>query len=615
MSDEEKYRVREEEGFYGALFRNNHTIMLLIDPETGDIVDANPAALAFYGYDREKFLSLKIWDINTLPPEKVIIEMQQGLREDCHYFLFKHRLAAGDIRDVEVHTGPVVVGEQTFLYSIIHDIGDRGQAQAQIGQSERSLRAILSASPIGICRVRGRVFEWVNDAMCPMTGYSMEDFHGKGTRFLFDKEDEYTRANDVLQSRGWVETTFRKKDGTIIDILAQAAPIDDTSQIVTITDITHRARAEREQAKIGKLESLGVLAGGIAHDFNNILTMILGNISLGKMYMDADTQKAREKLALAEQSISRAKDLTQKLLTFSRGGAPITKVSSIADHLKETARFTLTGTGVTCRFDIADDLLPVAIDEGQMNQAIGHIVINAHQAMPEGGTMLIAAQNVLFENDTPNLTAGRYVHISITDNGIGIPEEHIDCVFDPYFTTKQKGSGLGLATCYSIIKNHHGYITVESTLGVGSTFHIYLPVYEVPSGERRNREDMSKATGGNVLVMDDEEAILDILGDILAYHGFTVDFARDGEEALCLYQEKAYDAVILDLTVPGGMGGREAMKELLRIDPMVRAIVSSGYSNDPIMSDYRQYGFKSVIAKPYDLEELGEVLRSVISGN
>ncbi len=443
----------------------------------------------------------------------------------------------------------------------------------------------------------------------------MGDFYGKNTRFLFEKEEEYVRTGAVLYSQGWVETTFSKKDGAIIDIMAQAAPVDDTSHIVTVTDITHRARAEREQAKIGKLESLGVLAGGIAHDFNNILTIILGNISLGKMYMAMDPAKAQEKLALAEQAIMRAKDLTQQLLTFSKGGAPITKVSSIADHLKKTTQFALTGTGVVCRFDIEPDLLPVAIDEGQMNQAIGHIVINAHQAMPEGGTIHINAKNVTLHTPTPNLTAGNYVQISFTDRGIGIPEEHLDLIFDPYFTTKQKGSGLGLAICYSIIKNHHGHITAESILGVGSTFHIFLPVFEVKPVERREQEDMSIVTGGNVLVMDDEEAILEIVGDILEYHGFTADFARDGEEALCLYQEGAYDAVILDLTVPGGMGGRETMKELLRIDPAVRAIVSSGYSNDPIMSDFRQYGFKNVIAKPYDIEELGKVLRTVISGN
>ncbi len=506
------------------------------------------------------------------------------------------------------------VSNEERAHSTIHDITGRN-AEAQTGESERSLRAILFASPIGICRVRGRVFEWVNDAMCRMTGYSVGDFYGQSSRFLFEKEEEYGRAGDLLYSQGWVETTFRKKDGTIIDVLAQAAPVGETSHIVTVTDITHRARAEREQAKIGKLESLGVLAGGIAHDFNNILTMILGNISLGKMYMATDQEKAREKFTLAEQAIGRAKDLTGQLLTFSRGGAPITKVSSIADHLEKTTRFTLTGTGVTCRFDIDPGLLPVAIDEGQMNQAIGHIVINAHQAMPGGGTLLINAKNVTIDDPTPNLAAGSYVNISFTDSGIGIPEEYLDLIFDPYFTTKQKGSGLGLTICYSIIKNHHGYITAESKLGVGSTFHIFLPVFEEKPAERRKQEDMLTVDGGCVLVMDDEEAILEILGDILEYHGFKADFARDGEEALSLYQEKVYDAVILDLTVPGGMGGKEAMKELLKIDPAVRAIVSSGYSNDPIMSDFRQYGFRSVIAKPYDIDELGKVLRSVISGN
>lgn len=197
---------------------------------------------------------------------------------------------------------------------------EQEQCLGEAGESERSLRAILSASPIGICRVRGSIFEWVNDAMCRMTGYPTEALHGKGTGLLFEKENERLRAADVLRSEGYVETTLRRKDGTMIDILAQAASIDDTSQIITVTDITYRARVEREQAKIGKLESLGVLAGGIAHDFNNILTMILGNITLGKIYMETDAPKAKEKLSLAEQSIARAKELTQQLLTFSKGG-------------------------------------------------------------------------------------------------------------------------------------------------------------------------------------------------------------------------------------------------------------------------------------------------------
>ena len=613
MNDAKRDGVPNDE-LYRALFRNNHAIMLLVSPETGDIVDANPPACAFYGYEEETLRSMKMWDINILDKESVAAEMALALREKRNYFLFRHRLANGEIRDVEVYSGPVMIQGRQLLYSIIHDITDRRIAEARIKESEQSLRAILAASPIGICMVRNRTFEWVNDAMCRMTGYSMDEFRGRSTRFLFENDETYEHVGTVIYHQGWAESKFRRKDGQLIDALAQASKVDETSHIVSVTDITHRIRTEREQTKIGKLESLGVLAGGIAHDFNNMLTMILGNISLCKMYMAQDPSKAEGKLVLAENAIERAKNLTQQLLTFSRGGNPVTKVSSITEHLKNTAKFVLTGTGVTCKFEIADDLMPVAIDDGQMNQAIGHIVMNAYQAMPEGGSIHIRAQNISLDKPVPNLAAGRHIQISITDSGGGIPEEHIDRVFDPYFTTKDKGSGLGLAVCYSIIKNHHGHIAVESMLGIGSTFHIYLPVVEGEKSERK-KGDLSVVKGARVLIMDDEETILDIVGDILNYHGFAVDFARNGEEALSLYREGNYDAVILDLTVPGGMGGKEAMKELLRIDPEVRAIVSSGYSNDPIMSDYRQHGFKDVIAKPFDIEELGQVLRSVISGN
>ena len=410
------------------------------------------------------------------------------------------------------------------------------------------------------------------------------------------------------------ETQHRKKDGSIIEVLIQASPIDDSTFIVTVTDITDRKNAEKEQARMGKLESLGVLAGGIAHDFNNILTMILGNVSLAKMYMGKDQEKTREKLINAEQAIMRAKDLTQQLLTFSKGGAPIKKVVAIDGFLKDVCQFALTGTPVVCKFDLDHDLLPVEIDEGQMTQAIGHIVINGHQAMPEGGTILIKAENSIVGTSADNLPAGKYIKISITDEGNGIPDEYLSKIFDPYFTTKQKGSGLGLAVCYSVIKNHRGHIKVESTLGVGTTFHIYLPVFE---GHQHNRKSVEEGTfsasGGRVLVMDDEDSIREMMGDILSSYGYVVDFARNGEEAISLYQDNAYDVVILDLTIPGGMGGKETMKELLVIDPHVKVIVSSGYSSDPIMSDYKQYGFRDVIAKPYRIEELEEVIERVIA--
>jgi two-component system cell cycle sensor histidine kinase/response regulator CckA len=447
-----------------------------------------------------------------------------------------------------------------------------------------------------------------------MTGYSFEEFTGETSRFLFENDTEYERASLVYNTGKLCETQHRTKDGSLIEVLLQCSRIDDSTFIVTVTDITDRKNAEKEQARMGKLESLGVLAGGIAHDFNNILTMILGNASLAKMYMGKDEQKAREKLINAEQAIMRAKDLTQQLLTFSKGGAPIKKIVTIDGFLKDVCQFALTGTPVVCKFDLDHDLLPVEVDEGQMTQAIGHIVINAHQAMPAGGMIRIKAENSIVGASADNLPAGKYIKISITDQGNGIPDEYLGKIFDPYFTTKQKGSGLGLAVCYSVIKNHKGYIRVESTLGAGTTFHIYIPVFEGHRHDRKSVEEGTfSASGGKILVMDDEDSIRDMMDDILSSYGYVVDFARNGEEAISLYQDNSYDVVILDLTIPGGMGGKETMKELLVIDPYVKVIVSSGYSSDPIMSDYKQYGFRDVIAKPYKIEELEEVIERVIA--
>ena len=604
----------ENEELYGALFQNNHAAMYLVDPETADIIDANQAACSFYQYSYENLIKMKMYDINTLPKDGVFEAMRQAKLKHNNYFHFRHCLANAEIRDVEVYTGPVRIEGRILLYSIVHDITERKRAEKMLEESERSLKAILSVSPIGICRLKGRTFEWVNGAMCRMTGYSLEEFVGKSSRFLFRSDAEHQNAGLVYNTDKLCETKHITKDGSVIEVLIKASPIDGSSFIVTVTDITDRKDAEKEQARMGKLESLGVLAGGIAHDYNNILTMILGNISLAKMYMGKNEQKVLEKLVNAEQAITRAKDLTQQLLTFSRGGAPIKKVVAIDGFLKDVCRFALTGTPVVCKYDLDQDLLPVEIDEGQMTQVIGHIVINGHQAMHGGGTIRIKAENSIVGVSADNLPADRYIKISITDEGNGIPDEYLNKIFDPYFTTKQKGSGLGLAVCYSIIKNHRGHIKVKSTLGVGTTFQIYLPVFEGNQHKQKSVEGGTfSSSGSRVLVMDDEDSIRDVVGDILSSYGYVIDFARDGEEALSLYQNNHYDVVILDLTIPGGMGGKETMRELLIIDPHVKAIVSSGYSSDPIMSDYRQYGFRDVIEKPYRIEDLEELIRRVIA--
>ena len=391
-----------------------------------------------------------------------------------------------------------------------------------------------------------------------------------------------------------------------------------------IRDITEKRRMEEELQKAQKLESIGILAGGIAHDFNNLLTAILGNISLSKLYVP-EGDRAYVKLEEAEKASLRARDLTQQLLTFSRGGAPVKKKISLAGIAREAAMFALSGARTTCRFDIADDLWPVEVDEGQISQVINNLILNADQAMPAGGVVEVRCENALVGADDPfSLPEGRYVVLSISDHGEGIPSEILPRIFDPYFTTKKSGKGLGLATVYSIVRNHDGHITVTSQPNQGTTFTLYLPCGDGSTEESADDKWTPPETGspvvrGRILVMDDEENIREVAGEMLDFIGYGAGFARDGAEAVDLYSKALgsgdpFAAVLLDLTIPGGMGGSEAMRLLRNIDPGVRAIVSSGYSNDPIMADYKTFGFRGIITKPYKLTELKKVLSEVLGG-
>ncbi|MDY6973078.1 MAG: HDOD domain-containing protein [Thermodesulfobacteriota bacterium] len=376
---------------------------------------------------------------------------------------------------------------------------------------------------------------------------------------------------------------------------------------------------EQEILRSQKLDSLAVLAGGIAHDFNNILAAISGNVSLAKRYLKPG-EKAVEKLIQAEKAFLRARDLAGQLLTFSKkGGSPAKRPQSIAGLVRDSADFALRGSNVRCECSIIDDLWPVEVDEGQINQVINNLIINADQAMPGGGTIRVKVENMSVgsENSFP-LRQGKYVKIDIRDQGIGIKEEDLPKIFDPYFTTKEEGNGLGLATAYSIIKKHDGYINVGSKTNVGTTFQIYLPVSEKATLIKKDEEKKTLSGNGKVLIMDDEKEIRDIAGEMLKSIGYEVGFAKDGIEALESYRmasesENPFDAVILDLTVPGGMGGKEAIQKLQEIDPDIKAIVSSGYINDPVMVDFRQHGFRDVIAKPYKLAELSVVLYETIT--
>ncbi|HON78918.1 MAG TPA: GAF domain-containing protein [Spirochaetota bacterium] len=374
---------------------------------------------------------------------------------------------------------------------------------------------------------------------------------------------------------------------------------------------------EEELIRARKIESLGILAGGIAHDFNNLLTIIYGNLSLAKL-SESKTSQNYFLLHEAEKASLNAKDLTRQLLTFSKGGAPIKTTTSIENLLRDTVNFVLSGSNVRAAYSIPPDLWGAHIDEGQISQVIHNLIINSRQAMPEGGTITINVENTtISDEDTTAPVHGDYIKIEIIDEGPGIPKDNLQKIFDPYFTTKDTGSGLGLAVCYSIVKNHGGSITVQSGDNNGTMFTLYLPAVK-DAGIQQKKPAGKKFTGnGKILIMDDDPSVLKITQLTLEHMGYETACSRHGEETIDIYKKaaesnKPFDAVIMDLTIPGRMGGAQTIQKIRELDPGVKAIVASGYSNDPIMARFGEYGFAAVLAKPYRREELGEVLERVI---
>lgn len=419
------------------------------------------------------------------------------------------------------------------------------------------------------------------------------------------------------------DTTSSSKGEKYLSI--SGAPIFDSEGnveqvVLTVNDITQQKKMNEEIMKTEKLNSISILAGGIAHDFNNFMTVILGNISLVQM-RDID-EKSKQNVEHMEKAALQARELTGKLFVFARGGTPVKKPIHLRKLLKDTIDFVLSGSTSFYKVQIAEDLYPTEADEAQIGQVINNVLINALQAMPEGGRISLTACNLDVRNDmienTLPLSPGQYVRITIVDEGIGIPSSHLDKIFDPFFSTKPDGTGLGLATCHTIVQNHGGLIQVESQPGIGTEFNIYLPASNRTFLVSKTSENLHFGEG-NILIMDDDELILKTCGEMLRYLGYRFSCTRDGSEAIKLYQEaakgeskSAYDAVIMDLTVPGGMGGKEAIKRLKRLNPEVKAIVSSGYSDDPVIASYKEYGFSGCVNKPYQIKELSEALANVL---
>ena len=517
---------------------------------------------------------------------------------------------------------------------VFRDVTEARQMEEKLRESEERLRLAMEAVNDGLYDWNIETGEvYFSPGYYTMLGYEPHEMPVSRETWESllhpdDKEREMAVIEEYVQmKRDSHEGEYRlkAKDGTWQWILGRGKVVerDPSGEYVRVigthVNITERKRMEEELQKVQKLESVGVLAGGIAHDLNNLMVGVMGNISLARMH-DNIMEKDRD-LLRAEEASARVGQLTHRLLTFAKGGAPVVKKADIGSLLRDSASFVLSGSSVMCEFSIPDDLCLVEIDEGQINQVINNLLINARQAMPGGGTIRISAESTSISSESVlPLEAGAYVRMSFQDEGTGIPPDLVNKIFDPFFTTKQEGSGLGLATSYSIIEKHNGHITVESQMGVGATFHIYLPAAPdgVLTGES-GEEEMLIMGSGRVLLMDDEKDIRDLIPDMLNELGYEATTAVDGAEALELYKEamelgKRFDAVILDLTVRGGMGGREAMQKLMAMDPEAKVIVSSGYANDPVMSDFDKYGFKDAIAKPYKAREISEVLHRIIAG-
>ena len=419
-------------------------------------------------------------------------------------------------------------------------------------------------------------------------------------------------------------TTLQARGGKVRLVEGRCAPIRDPAgrgvgAVLVVRDITARVRFESEMLRASKLDSVGVLAGGIAHDFNNLLAIIMGNLTLA--LNDEPTKAAGGRwLKEAERGTVRARELTQQLLTFARGGDPVRTAVLLPDVVREAAEFALHGTPVRCEFDMAEDVRPADADKGQIGQVVQNLVLNAVQAMPAGGVIRLSLRNdSLAAGAVPPLPAGDYVKLSVADAGKGIAPEHLAHIFEPFFTTKEHGTGLGLATVFSVVQKHRGHVVVESSPERGgTTFHLWLPVAHVEPAVVVGSASPFDKLHGRVLFMDDEEPIRLMTGSLLERLGLEATLTSDGGEAVKEYvlarlKGQPFDLVIMDLTVPGGMGGAAAMQEILKIDPRACGIVSSGYSSDPVMANYRAHGFRASVPKPYRMADFTRTLREVLA--
>jgi PAS domain S-box-containing protein len=631
-------RLTELQSQYSSLVDSAHEGIISADLH-GTIVSWNPAAQAMFGFQQEEIIGQSIL---MLLEEGYRDIYRKGLEDISYGEAGSHPIQqpleltglrqSGQAFPLEISLTSWKVGLDTHYGFILRDISDRKRLEESLVAEKDRLVTTLQSLEEGIITTdrEGRI-TFFNPLAEQITEWTHHDAISRPLQDVFrltnevsgqgnDSALQFSPASPALTEHNAPQHLITK-NGTQRTISMRETPIRDHSShlmgtVIVFHDITDQHRHQDEQQRISKLNSLGVLAGGLAHDFNNLLTTILGNVFVAKLRM-VPQDPLTQNLEQAEQACLRAKELTQQLLTFAKGGAPIKTSIVLGDLLRKSAIFALSGSSISCHFDIPNDLWPLDADASQLRQVIQNVTINARQAMTEGGHFSIRVENVGHHHlptfPSPSLPIGNYVKITFEDQGTGISEQELANIFDPYFTTKPGASGLGLATAHSIIQQHQGHISVQSELGKGTTFTVYLP--SSYSSVDVDHQTIPKGRG-RILVMDDEQSIRRMVEDALTQFGYEVTAAEDGQAAIDLFSEamskgKTFDAILLDLTIPGGMGGKEAIQHLRRLDPHVKAIVTSGYSDDPIMSDFHAYGFQDILVKPYKIVDLAKTLESL----
>ena len=629
--------LRESEEQYRNLLETTSEGFLLVNTELRAIV-VNHSLCEMMGYSQEELLGEVPFVFAEDENKRNLLEKFSDIEGSTHR-RYEVGLVKKDGSDLHVVVNATTLRDNennvAGAFAFITDDTERQRNRVAL-QAEKELLTVTLRSigdAVITTDIEGRV-TFLNRVAEMLTGWSDEEAKGKNSQEVFNIINEKTGERCASPVQRVIElgriiglanhTALIARNGSVRSIADSGAPIRDVESkiigvVIVFRDTTNEQRMEEELLKGRKLEAVGVLAGGIAHDFNNILAAILGNIELAAHRISEKDDKVVSLLNDAQKATRRATKLTQQLLTFSKGGEPVKEAISLPELIKDSADFVLPGSRISCDYDFVEDLWSVDIDSGQISQVIQNIIINADHAMPEGGKIKISCANVEDPASEALLSVhqGSFVRISIQDSGIGIPREIIDKIFDPYFSTKQHGSGLGLAICHSIINKHDGYLTVNSIPGRGTTLTFYLPAVFAVNNSLGALKTVCTVKSVKIMVMDDEEILRNLVASQLAILGHESVLVTDGEQAINKYQElqdcrSPVDLVIMDLTIPGGVGGQEAAQRLLHLDPEAKIIVASGYSNDPIMANYRDYGFCAAVSKPFDLKDLSDAIASVL---